>query len=279
MKAVAIVRVDPAVVKEALAAAPKEASEALGGAGFDVRLGDDDRPHKLLYFEDATAIHLGMGMEEASADAVAGALEAALGGLLGMHDDPRGVPVYPDTYALDGRTWAQVAEELGDAADWVPIGVTEVIADPMAELLGDWGPGAADLSRLTAQLQGQDPGVVMRQAMQMAQQLAASGALHDIQRAMEQMMQGPPAQERRASGEPQVQAPNGMAGLGLDLTALAQQAQEMLNADPELQKRLQEQLGQLLGAAGVPDEGEAAGEASIEVVDAELAECDEKWDK
>jgi hypothetical protein len=85
---------------------------------------------------------------------------------------------------------------------------------------------------MAAQMQAQLPPEMLQQAMQMAQRLAETGAMDEIQRAMQGM-------------DPSA---------GVDFEAMAQRAQEMLEGDPELKKRLTEQLG--ITDAEIDDETE-----------------------
>jgi thiamine monophosphate kinase len=102
------------------------------------------------------------------------------------------VPVYPASYAPAATTFDALVDELGEAADWVRVAGAEEPApqDPFAALTSALGGAGVDLESLAGQLQGQDPNALMQQAMGLAQQLAESGQLGDVQRAMMDMMGG-----------------------------------------------------------------------------------------
>jgi hypothetical protein len=97
--------------------------------------------------------------------------------------------VYPASYAPEATTFDALVEELGEAADWIRL-EAPAPADPFAALTSALGGAGVDLDALAGQLQGQDPNALMQQAMGLAQQLAESGQLGDVQRAMMDMMGG-----------------------------------------------------------------------------------------
>ena len=258
MNAVALVHIAPAAVKEALEPGPEEERAKLGDPRLDVCIGADDKIYVIEAFDDATAIRLGIPLGYADPEVMGVLVATALGDLIDSHDDPRGVPLIPESYVPKARAWDALIEELGELADWAPIEGPEIV-DPAADMFGALGADPQQLMQMAAQMQGQDPSVLMQQAMQMAQQLAASGAMDEIQRAMQQMMQGqgmPPG-----GGDADGGVPGGMPGMGMDFAAMAAQAQSMLDANPALRDKLMQQMG---GAE--PPGGD-------DVVDAELEDA------
>lgn len=256
-KAVAIVHIHPDVIRAAFALAPQEQQD---GAAGEVRIGADDNAYRMRFFDDAAALYLGVGLGFGEPDVMGVLVATALGEVIDQHDDPRGVPLIPDSYEPQASTWDGIVEELGDAADWVPVDSASPQEDPMQALLGAFGPGGPggpDLMSLAAQLQGQDPATLMQQAMQVAQQLAQSGGFAQIQQTIQQMMPGmalpgmamPPqrelvdAQLDDAQGEAATAPP-------VDLDAMTRQAQALIDANPQLMQQLLSQLGGVIDVEG-----------------------------
>jgi hypothetical protein len=227
INAVAIVHIDPSAVKAALDPAPEQERAKLDDERLDVVEGGDGKYYVIESFGDATAIHLDIPLGHADPEVMGTLVAVALGDIIDEHDDPRGVPLFPESYKPKARTWAGLLEEIGEALDWAPIEGTEIV-DPNEEV-GAFGPGMGDLAAMAAQMQAQLPPEMLQQAMEMAQKLAGSGAMDEIQRAMQQMMSDPTAE----NADPP----------GMDIQGMAQQAQRMLDDNPELQKRLAGQLG------------------------------------
>lgn len=167
LEAVAAIKVPPADVKATLAAGE----------------------HPVAELEDATVVRLGVKLTEASPEQLASRLHELLGGLLDRHDHPRGVPVFPASYAPEATTFDALVEELGEAADWIAID-QPAEDDPMAAMAGLLGGAGVDLAALQQQMASGDPSALMDTALQLAQQLADSGKLGEVQQAMAGMMGG-----------------------------------------------------------------------------------------
>lgn len=215
LEAVAAVKVPPAEVKEALASSE----------------------HRVVALDDAAAVHLGVKMTEASPEQLAGRLRALLGDLLDRHDHPRGVPVYPASYAPDVKTFDALVEELGEAADWISLDDEPEAEDPMAAMAGLLGGAGVDLEALQQQMMGGDPNALMESAMNLAQQLADSGKLGELQEAMSGMLGGVDPREMLAQS-------------GVDVAAIEQQVASMdaatlerLGVSPERMKQALEESG------------------------------------
>ncbi|MEC7521037.1 MAG: hypothetical protein VYE22_14270 [Myxococcota bacterium] len=215
MNAIAVLKVSPSVV---FAALPEE-----NGA----RRAQNGETVKIEPLEDAVKVHLGVSLTS-EPEALAERMDDLLGELLDLHEPTKGVPVYPDSHALAATKWNEVVDELGAAADWIPVQAE----DPMQALLG--GMGGMDLGAMMQQMGG-DPAALMQQAMQMAQQLAQSGDLGDLTKMMGGMQGG--------------QMP--------DLGALADQARDMIEKDPGLEQRLQQQMEQMGGLDAMSAQAEA----------------------
>lgn len=233
LDAIAILHVPPTVVHEALPASKDDAA---------LRVGKNGEPVRVVPLADAVCVHLGVPLAS-EPDALADRLDDLLEDLLDVHDDARGVPVYPSTYALAAKSWAEALDELGEAADWIDVDAE--LDNPMAALLG--GLGGGDMAAMMQQMQGLgpggDPAAMMETAMKMMGQLAESGALADLAKAMSGAM---PATDPRAALEQ-------LGGAGMDLDALTKQAQAMLDEDPELERKLRESLA-ASGDDEAPDE-------------------------
>ncbi|MBX3268652.1 MAG: hypothetical protein KF729_00230 [Sandaracinaceae bacterium] len=228
MNAIAIVKIDPAVVTAAL--------PALAGEGL--HRGEDGAPVRVRALEDATLVYLDAPLTE-EPDLLGMRLVAKLGDLLLAHLEPRGVPAFPESYALAATRWDAALAELGDAAEWLPLPRAAATMPDLSALLGAGAP--AGLAGLAAHLETEAGAAMLEQAMQMAQRLASSGALDDL------------AARMRAGGDPTAAFSNASAPGGMDLGAMMAQAQSMLAADPELERMLRAQLG------ADPDDGDGEG--------------------
>lgn len=209
-QAVAIVRIDAGTIRKELAAA----------GGDDRRVGANGESFRIEALDDATLVHLGIGIGS-EPDELADRLHALLGEVLEEHDEARGVPVYPSSYALQARTWEAAVEELGEAADWVKI-FEEESADDMGGMLSALGLDASDVAELQKQLESPEGGGIFAAALQAARTLTEQGAFGDIAERLQQMG---------------ATDPSALAG-GLDLEALTQQAQRVLAENPELEEEL-----------------------------------------
>ena len=235
MNAIAVLKIDAELVRQAL--------PALEG---DLRRGANGEPVRVRALDNATLVHLDAPLTE-DPRVLGALLVMKVGQVLAAHDEPRGVPVYPESYALEAKTWDAALAELGDGADWIPL---DAGAPQMPDLSAMLGPDAtAQLAGFAEQLQGEGGAAMLQQAMAMAQQLAQSGALAE----MAQKMSGAQTPEEAMS---QMGGDPGALG-GLDLGAMMAQAQSMLAANPDLERQLREQLGGMMGEA---EEGEDEGE-------------------
>ncbi|PKN48236.1 MAG: hypothetical protein CVU63_05680 [Deltaproteobacteria bacterium HGW-Deltaproteobacteria-20] len=223
IRAVALVHIDPSRVKVALDPGPAEERAKLKDDRMDVVEGADGNVYFIEAFEDATAIRMGFALGHAEPEVMGTLVAAALGDLVDEHDDPRGIPLFPETYRPKARSWSALLDEIGEALDWAPIEGTEVMDAGFD--MGALQQG--DLMSMVAQMQAQMSPQMLEQAMQMAQRLAEGGGMDELQRAMQQMM-------------PDMSS---LQGMPMDMEAMARQAQQMLEADPELQQRLAGQLG------------------------------------
>jgi len=236
MNAIAVLRIDPDVVR---------ASLPQGG----------ESP-RIDALENATLVHLGMPLT-AEPQALGLRLASLMGDVLALHQEARGVPVYPTSYELKAKTWDAAIAELGDGADWIPVlGTQPAMPDlsgmpDLASMLG--AGGAGQMAALAEQLQSSGGADMMQQAMQMMEQLSQSGALAGLAEQMAGATTPEQALQQMGAG------PDALGALGgLDLNAMAAQAQSMLAQNPDLERQMREQLG----AAGieVPGKGEDEGE-------------------
>ena len=94
------------------------------------------------------------------------------------------------------------------------------------------------MAAFAEQLQGGGGADMLQQAMQMAQQLAQSGALEGLAAQMAGAASPEEALQKMGAG------PDALGALGgIDLSSMAAQAQSMLADNPDLERQLREQLG------------------------------------
>ncbi len=225
MNAIAVLKIDPELVTAALPALEGER-----------RRGANGEPVRVRALTNAALVHLDAPLAE-DPEVLGALLAMKLGDVLAAHGEPRGVPVYPESYALAATSWDAAVEELGDGADWIPLPDAKPALPDLSAMLGPGG--AAQLAGFAQQLQTEDGAAMLQQAMQMAQQLASSGALADLAKKMSGAA-SPEEALRGAGADP-------VALGGLDLGAMMAQAQSMLAANPDLERQLREQLGGVLG--------------------------------
>jgi hypothetical protein len=252
LTALAVVRIPPTVVRDALPAA--------AGDDADLRTAANGDTLRVRALADSTVIDLGIPLAS-EPDAIAARLRALLGDLLDVHDAER-VPVYPSSHALEAGTWNDVVDELGEAADWIPV---RAPADPFGGLMSAGFPGmgggqAPDMAAMAAMFQGGDASALLEQAMQMAQQLAESGAFADFAMNMAAPAASAPsdAPDPRAAleqlGVSPAQLDAQLGAMGLDLEKLASDAQAMLEKNPELEQKLRSAFEKTATSADTPSE-------------------------
>ena len=190
---------------EALAALKIPAADVRAALPADV---------KATELDDGVVVALGVKLTEAEPEELAARLRQLVGNALDAHDHPRGVPVYPASYAPEATTFDALVEELGEAADWISVEDEPDAGDPMAAMAGLLGDAGVDLGALQAQMASGDPNALMESAMQLAQQLADSGKLGEVQQAMAGMMGGMDPREMLAQS-------------GIDVAALEQKVASM----------------------------------------------------
>ncbi len=161
--------------------------------------------------DDGALVDLGHEVGDVEPAQLGAALRAHLGLLLNLHEDARGVFVYPERARPASATTADaIIEAVGELGEWIPV-VEEADMPGMP----------AGLEAMMGQMLGGLDQEQMQGLWAEAQQLLA-----DPERSRELM-----------------EAAAQMMGGGMDLGALAAQAQKMAEQDPELVKRLERQLG------------------------------------
>jgi len=165
INAVAVLRIEPSVVEQALVA----------GADEGMRVGANGEPVKVRPLGNATLVHLGASIAQDPAS-LGQRLQALLGEVLVAHDEPRGVPLFPESYSLNAQSWDDAVAELGDGAEWIPLPQAQPQMPDLGAMLGAMG----GMDALSEQLQGAGGAAMLEQAMAMAQQLAQSGALDGL---------------------------------------------------------------------------------------------------
>lgn len=218
MQAAAIVRIDAQSVRAALASAGEEKV-------------------RIEALDDATIVDLGIGLGS-EPEELAARLRALLGDVLDAHEDPRGVPVYPSTYSLQARAWDAAVEELGEAADWVKVAEGGAMAADVANVLSAFGLDPSDVAQMEKAFTGGEDGDVFAAAVRAAREMAERGVFKDLAERMRSMGVEQDAQKalERAGADAR------LAGMGLDLEALAAEAQRMLDENPALEEEIRKAL-------------------------------------
>ncbi len=221
-EAAAIVRIEPAQLRDAFAAV---------GGKEDQRAGANGEPFEIVAVDDATVVRLGISIAS-EPEELAARLEALLGELLDAHDDARGVPIYPSSHALAATSWDAAIEELGEAADWVSL---DAGPGGIGDMLAAFGLNEDSMKEMEKMLGGADRDALLSSAMRMAKEMAESGALDDLAKRM-RLLQGADGGEEQWKALERGNATDRLAGL--DLEELGKEARKMLDANPELEKKL-----------------------------------------
>lgn len=221
-QAAAIVRIEPARVRDAFAAIEGKEDEYTGANG---------EPFGIVALDDATVVQLGISIAS-EPEELAERLEALLGELLDAHADPRGVPIYPSSHALEATGWDAAIEELGEAADWVSL---EEDGGGLGDMLKAFGLGAGGLEDVQKIFAEGDRSALLSSAMRMAQEMAESGALEDLAKRM-RIMQGADGGDEQWKQLERATATDRLGGLDLD--ELTKEARRMLEQNPELEEKL-----------------------------------------
>jgi hypothetical protein len=230
--------------------APSRVREALPSSdGDDVRVAANGENVTIAALSDATIVQLGVSIGE-EPETLAARVRELLGALVEAHEEERGVPVYPSSYELQAKSWDAAIEELGEAADWVQVRASQ--GGGMAELLGAFGidPGSLgafgidpkQLDALDGALGNADREKLMSSALRMAEEMARSGALDDLAKRMGVFGPKEGEEEWKDVDRSKV-GKDRWNSLGFDVEALAEQAREMLAADPDLEERLRNAMG------------------------------------
>ncbi len=238
--AAAIVRISPDRIRATFIASEGDES---------VRVGASGAPFRMVALEDATVVDLESPIA-AEPDEHAARLVMLLGDLLEAHEEPRGVPIFPSSYELGARTWDAALEELGEAADWVRFDEKPA---SVADLLGAFGLGNADMSSMQDALANMDQSALLSSALQMAQQMVQREDFADMAKRMRDLSASAPedplaalrAQGGRMEGFPDMG--------GLDFEALTREAQRMLQQNPEMEKMIRDMIG---SGEGEDEDGE-----------------------
>ncbi len=223
MNALALVAIKLSTLVETLGQgeAPARAKPIEGAHWLKSQAGGSILVHEL---DDAVLVDLGQSIRDVEATELGAALRAHLGFVLDAHDDDRGVFLFPEKVRPDGKTAAAIIDEVADFGEWAPLttieigagipGMPEGLEAMMGEMLGGAGIDPSEMQGLFAQAQ---------------QMMADPAAAEQMMQAAAQMMGGMPGL--------------GSEGGALDMSALAAQAQQLAEDDPELVARLGEHLG------------------------------------
>ena len=213
MNAVAVVAIEFRQLAETLGEGepPAGAKTPARGAWLKSLYGGSILVHEL---DDGAIVDLGQSVRNVAGSELVAALRAHLGPMLDAHHDARGIFVFPEKVRGEATTVAALIDDVGDLGEWLELGEAPGIAS-MPECLQ---------AMMGQVLGGMDPNA-MQGLLQQAQQMMADPAM------AEQMMQ---------------MACQMMGGLqqgdGLDMNAIAEQAQKLAGDNPELVERLQQQL-------------------------------------
>ncbi len=275
MKAVALVKISPVSLREALRpAGGGDLPELVDrGSGLTFRLKD---------LEDGTLVKLSTGFD-AEPYEIAAALNKALGGVARLHRDARGILVFPDRAMPEARRYDGVVEEIGELGEWVSLSAQPPKPAPKpaapppaakptqqpATQAGFGGAGMPDLGgldfgALAAQMQSM-MSTLPPEALAQMQQSVMSGDPAQMQ-AMESQLQAMLGADRLAALQEQVLGafagggglnPNGAPGELPDpsqMEAMLAQAQEQVEALKQSNPALYEQLKKQAESAASDDD-------------------------
>lgn len=219
-------------------------------------------PAMVTDLEDGILLATGVGFD-AEPDEIAVALRRMLGSALDVHEDARGVFVFPDVVEPEARKYDDVIAEMGEGGMWCPIARPEAVLEAdegeeqafgdlgaaMNELLGAIPPGfTEEMQRSMAS--GETPDL----ATLAARLEAALGGPEQMQALASQMMRAlnvPPP------GAPDVAVADTADGeADADMEALAARARELAKQmhpeSPEELARIEAELRERLAAARKP---------------------------
>ena len=226
IRAVALVHIDPSRVKAVLDPGPEQERASISDDRMDVVEGADGNVYFIEAFGDATAFRMRFALGHTEPDVAGTLIAAALGDLMDEHDDPRGVPLYPETYRPKSRCWDEFMDEFGEAFEWVPIdGEDEEEDQPGVDVFQQ-----TDLMSMVSQMQTQMTPQFLEQAMYMAQGLFEQDGMEELREAVKAMVPGVAPRTVSPQGEP------------VDIATVLREAGRMLEADPSKKKKVRDQL-------------------------------------
>jgi hypothetical protein len=256
MKAVALVKISPSSLREALR--PSGGGDLPDpvdrGGGLTFRMRDLD---------DATLLTLSTPFD-AEADDITEAVKKSVGGVIRMHNDSRGVFVFPDRAMPSASNYAGVIDEVGELGEWhsltvkpkptVKVNVAPTAAPQPAKPAQPAMPdlGGLDLGALAAQMQ-QMMSAIPPEALAQMQQSVMSGDPSQMQ-AMEAQLQAMLGADKLAELQQQVlgafanaggEAPGEMPSEEQMEAMLAQaqaQMEELQKTNPALYEQMKKQM-------------------------------------
>ena len=208
MHALAVVRVPFAKLVEVLGTAEGPEDAPADGAWVTTPQG----PIAVTPLDDGAVVRTGVSAAT-DPEELGVLLRVVLGDLADAHDDERGVLVIPERARGDASTYAALVEDAADLGDWIEL---PVAAEGGLEAM--MGQVAAMMGNDPSQMEG-----LWSQAQQLMANPDTQARLMEAAQAMMGQMQ---------------------SGKGLDFGALAQQARQVIDQDPELLARMQAELGE-----------------------------------
>jgi hypothetical protein len=212
IEAVALLRIAPSALEQALGPAGGGGEAQPGGAG-----------PRWQALDDAVLLFTRMPMRETDPEDIAAAVGELLGEALDAHDDERGILLFPDAAAPRARSYAAAVDEVGDLGEWVPVPDEAPMDGGLGALMGQLGPQIA--------------------AMQ--QQLLSDPAALQAAMAQVSSLLGVPTDPR--GGMPDstalLQAMGGLGMGGIDMGAMAAQAQRFVTENPDAAEQMMKSLG------------------------------------
>jgi hypothetical protein len=137
-------------------------------------------PFTVKAIEDAVLIHTTAELRDT--DAIVTQLRAGLGDALDLHDDARGVLLFPSSYQPRATSYRALVDEIGDAGEWAPLATVEDIgAGGLEQLMGGvMRELGGDLSAIMQATMSGDPAAMGQMISRVQQAVEKSGGIDKV---------------------------------------------------------------------------------------------------